>query len=244
MGSVPCERLAAQNQLRQQEVKGLMHLKQLVISQQIRSDILAFLLGFSAAVLISGAASIAHGASRGEPMAMVQSTVKQVVEVLKDHSTPQSQRRRLLIQLVAGHFDFADMARSSLGPHWRELKPEQRQQFVPLFTTFMEDVYLNKLERYSGQKIDFRNETSNGPGYSQVDTTVIQSSGGQPIPINYRLKKEGNDWKVYDVTVEGISITANYRNQFNRVMNNQGFETLMSEIRSKRQDLTISLGNG
>ena len=176
-------------------------------------------------------------------MGLVKNTVNQAVEVLKDHQTPASARRQKLIQLVAGHFDFADMARSSLGPHWRQLSEAQRQQFVPLYTAFMEDVYLNKLDGYSGQKIEFLNQASDGPGYAQVSTRAVQANGGQPIRIDYRLKQEGGDWKVYDVTVDGISITANYRNQFNRVINNEGFDSLMSKMRSKQQELAASLGN-
>jgi ABC-type transporter MlaC component len=73
----------------------------------------------------------------------------------------------------------------------------------------MEDAYLNKLEDYAGQKIEFVNETSNGPSDAQVTTRVIQPNGGQPINLNYRLKLQGGDSKVYDVTVDNISITAN-----------------------------------
>jgi phospholipid transport system substrate-binding protein len=185
----------------------------------------------------------ARAADQGDAMALVKNTVNQAVDVLKDHQTPTDARRRKLLQIVAGHFDFADMARSSLGAHWRTLKPEQREQFVPLYTAFMEDVYLSKLEGYSGQKIEFLNQSSDGPGYAQVNTRAVNTGGGSPIQINYRLRQEGGDWKVYDVTVEGISITANYRNQFNRVINGEGFDSLMSKMKSKQQELAASLGN-
>ena len=151
-------------------------------------------------------------------------------------------RRRRLIEVVAEHFDFTDMARSSLGYHWSQLSPAQQQQFVQLFTAFMEDAYLNKLEGYSGQKIEFSGVTSNGPGDSEVNTRVLQPDGGQPVSLSYRLKQDTGDWKVYDVTVDNISITANYRNQFNRVINSQGFDALMNEMRTKQQELIASLG--
>jgi phospholipid transport system substrate-binding protein len=206
----------------------------------------ALVLGFAliAAALVIGGASVANGATGGDPMAMVKSTVTQVLGVLNDRQTPQDARSRRLIQLVAGRFDFSDMARSTLGYHWRDLKPGERQQFVPLFTAFMEDVYLNKLQGYSGQKIEFINETADRPGYSQVNTRVIQPNGGQPVRLAYRLRQDGNDWKVYDVTVNDISITANYRNQFNRVINDRGFDILVQELRSRQQQLAASLGNG
>jgi phospholipid transport system substrate-binding protein len=71
---------------------------------------------------------------------------------------------------------------------------------------------------------------------------VLQPERGQPISLSYRLKQETGDWKVYDVTVDNISITANYRNQFNRVINSQGFDALMNEMRTKQQELIASLG--
>lgn len=215
-------------------------------SHRSRIEGAILLLGFVliAALLLIGGASVANGATRDDPMAMVKSTVTQVLGVLNDRQTPQEARSHRLIQLVAGRFDFSDMARSALGYHWRDLKPDQRQKFVPLFTAFMEDVYLDRLQDYSGQKIEFVNETTNGPGYSEVNTRVIQPNGGRSVRLAYRLKQNGNDWKVYDVTVDDISITANYRNQFNRVINDRGFDTLIEELRSRQQQLAASLGGG
>ncbi len=71
---------------------------------------------------------------------------------------------------------------------------------------------------------------------------MIQPNGGEPITVDYRLKQDSGAWKVYDVTVDNISITANYRNQFNRVINNQGFDALMKEMQTKQQELIASLG--
>jgi phospholipid transport system substrate-binding protein len=215
------------------------HLADSVVSVGVIVLILGFLL--VAEVCIFTAASVVQGSTGGDPMTMVKNTVNQVIDILRDHQTPQDDRRRKLLEVVAGHFDFTDMARSSLGYQWRNLTPDQQQRFVPLFTAFIEDAYLNKIQDYSGQKIEFLNETSNG-GDWQVRTRVLQPNSEQPIPLDYRLKRQGGDWKVYDVTVDDISITANYRNQFNRVINDQGFDALMNEMRSKQQELIASLG--
>lgn len=217
-----------------------------LFSHRVHFDILTSLFGFAltAAIFAIGAVSFAHGATGRDPMVVVKNAIKQVLDVLNDHQTPTDVRRHKLIQLVAGHFDFTSMARSSLGSNWRKLTPDQRQQCVPLFTAFMEGAYLSKLESYSGQKIEFLNETFDGSGYSQVRTRVIPPNDGQqPIRLDYRLQQTSGDWKVYDVIVDGISITANYRNQFTRVINNEGFDALMNKMRSKQQELTASLGN-
>ena len=178
----------------------------------------------------------ANATVASDPMALVKTTVNRVVSVLQDKATPQQTRRVQLLDLVAGRFDFADMARQSLGTHWNQLTPAQRNEFVPLFTSFMEAAYLNKIEGYSGQPIQFIKESSDGPGYAQVSTSVVQQDK-QPIRIDYRLKQEGDQWRVYDVTVDDISITANYRNQFNRVIDNQGYDALVTAMRNKERQL-------
>lgn len=185
--------------------------------------------------------SVAHAAVAGDPMALVKTTVNQVVSVLQDKATPQQARRQRLFELVSGRFDFTDMARQTLGTHWNQLTPAQQQEFVPLFTSFMEEAYLNKIEGYSGQPIQFIKESSDGAGYAQV-STVVQSDK-QPVRVDYRLKQEADGWRVYDVTVDDISITANYRNQFNRVINNQGYDALVSSMRNKERELKGSLAS-
>jgi len=189
-----------------------------------------------------GMCSAVYADVSNDPMAMVKSTVSQVVNVLQNKSTPATERRKQLISLVSDRFDFTDMARQTLGSHWTQLTPAQQQEFVPLFTSFMEDAYLDKIEGYSGQPIDFIKQSSMGAGYAEVHTSVVQPDK-QPIQINYLLKQEGDSWRVYDVTVDDISITANYRNQFNRVINNQGYDALVSAMRNKQRQLQDRLAS-
>lgn len=215
-----------------------------IASRSVRTDLLMAAAGlvFIAAVMIMSVASTVRGATGGDPMTMVKATVNQALDVLEDRDMSKEERRQRLFEMVAGRFDFTDMARSALGYHWRQLSPDQREQFVPLFTSFMEDAYLSKLDGYSGQTIEFKGEPADGPNYSKVSSLVIQPNGDQPIRLDYQLKNEDGQWKVYDVTVDDISITANYRNQFDRVINDHGFDALMNEMRAKQQELTASLG--
>jgi phospholipid transport system substrate-binding protein len=189
-----------------------------------------------------GMRAAAHAAVSSDPMALVKTTVNQVVTVLQDKSTPAPARRKQLLDLVSDRFDFTDMARQTLGSHWNQLTPAQQQEFVPLFTSFMEDAYLDKIEGYSGQPIDFLKQSSEGSGYAEVSTSVSQQDK-QPVKVDYRLKQEGDSWRVYDVTVDEISITANYRNQFNRVINNQGYDALVSAMRNKQRELQDQLAS-
>jgi phospholipid transport system substrate-binding protein len=153
------------------------------------------------------------------------------------------EKRRELKPLMESRFDSTEMARSTLGYHWRSLTPEQRANFTQLFTAFIEAAYLDKVQDYGGQQVQFGQSRSLGQGYAEVDTRIAQA-GKNPIPVTYLLEQSGSGWKVYDVQVDNISIIENYRNQFNRVINEQGFPKLMADLRAKQQQLASELGEG
>jgi phospholipid transport system substrate-binding protein len=176
------------------------------------------------------------------PLDTVNQVINKSLPVLRDKKTPLPQRRRMLRDLLEQHFDFADMSRIALGYHWRELSPTQRAQFTQLFTAFIEYAYLSKIQDYSGQDVAVLGENSEGEGFARVRSQIIQP-GKQPIKVDYLLRNIGGDWKIYDVTVDAISIVANYRNQFNRVINDQGFDKLMADMKAKQQQLQASMGS-
>lgn len=177
-----------------------------------------------------------------DPMAVVQQTVNSALGVLRDKQVPAQQRRDQLKQIISRSFDFTEMSRSALGYHWKQISPDQQQEFTTVFTTFIEDSYLAKINDYSGQQVQFVRQTKDGVQYAQVETNIVEA-GKQPIAVNYRLLSDNGNWKVYDVTVDAISIIANYRNQFNRVMNNQGYPKLIADLKSKQAALAASLGD-
>ena len=191
--------------------------------------------------LILPAGVLADATAGGDtPMAVVRITVDGALGVLRDKVTPIAQRRQQLRRVIEDHFDFTRMSRSALGYHWRKLTPEQRRNFTAVFTDFVENSYLNKIQDYQGETVAFLREVPANQDYGEVKTNVIQQ-GRQPIALNYLLVREQGGWKIYDVTVDNISIIANYRNQFNRVINNAGFNRLMADLERKRTELANSL---
>ena len=173
-------------------------------------------------------------AAPGEAMAEVKSTVDQVLEILKnpEYKSAAAVRRQKLRDVIGVHFDFADMSRSALGVHWKSLSQDQRSEFVPVFKNLMEAVYMSRIESYSGQEIKILREKSDNSDYAEVYTSIAQEAA-QPISVNYRLKRTDQGWKVYDVIVDGISLVANYRNQFNRVINSKGYAELVRQIKAR-----------
>jgi phospholipid transport system substrate-binding protein len=192
--------------------------------------------------LAFGFAAAAPAHAQSTPMDVVKATVNQALDVLRDHSIPLAQRQEKLRAIVSASFDFREMSRSAMGYHWRSLSADQRKEFTQVFSTFIEDSYLAKINDYSDQKVDFLSWRNNGGAeYAQVKTNIVQP-GKNPISFNFLLLNRGQGWKVYDVTVDAISIIANYRNQFNRVINNKGYAVLIGDLKSKQAALAASLG--
>ena len=215
--------------------------------RNIRS--LSVLLIAVAALLSSNARALASEPP-ADPMASVKSVIDQAIVVFKDKEIAPADREQKLRTIAETRLDFQEMARSAVGYHWKDFTPEQKAEFVPLFTAFIEDAYLSRIETYSVEKVNqqiqssliqFNKETLDGTDYATVFSTVQLNDRNNPIQVNYLMRRNGNDWKIYDITLDAISVIANYRNQFNRVLNNGGYDKLVSSLRQKQQALGASL---
>ncbi len=192
------------------------------------------------------APAIASTPAPADPLTVVKTGLDQVIAVFNDQRMPLNQRREKLRSMSLRYFDFDSMAKSTLGYHWRVLTPAEREQFVPLFTEFIQDAYLSKMEQATVEKVReeaktadvrFLKQTYFSPDYAEVFTTVALKDQKDPLPVNYLMHQNDGQWRVYDVTVDAISLIANYRNQFNRVINNEGYPKLVSDLQAKREQL-------
>jgi phospholipid transport system substrate-binding protein len=209
-------------------------------------------IAFAAIAIVLIASAPARAASQdspADPMASVKAVVDQTIVVFKDKQIAEADRQQKLRTIAESRFDFSEMAKSAVGYHWRDFTPAQRSEFVPLFTKFIEDAYLSRIEEYSVEKVDqqiqssviqFNKETTDGD-YSQVYSTVVLKDRSDPIQVNYQMRRDGNEWKIYDISIDAISVIANYRNQFNRVLNSDGYDKLVSIMREKMRGLSATL---
>jgi phospholipid transport system substrate-binding protein len=189
---------------------------------------------------------IASTLASTDPMSVIKTGTDQVIAVFNDQQMPLNQRREKLRSMSLYYFDFDSMAKSVLGYHWRELTPVQRSQFVALFTEFIQDAYLSRMEQATVEKIrqeaktaqiKFLKQTYFSSDYAEVFSTVALEDHRAPLEVNYLMHQSGGQWQVYDVTVDAISLIANYRNQFNRIINNQGYPKLIADLEAKREQL-------
>ena len=185
---------------------------------------------FTAAIVVQPRASDA-----GVPTDQVRATVDRVLAILQDPKFKSADkfrdRRELRSKVISARFDFAEMARRSLGAEWRRLSAVQQQQFVELFTDLLRDAYVDDIESYKSEKVIYKRETQEEQ-FAVVQTT-LRSPEGSEYSIEYRLRQVEKEWKVYDVVIENVSIVNNYRSQFARVISRSSFEGLMRAMREK-----------
>ena len=165
----------------------------------------------------------------------IRGVVTKAIQILKEPGMKSNDQRKEIVgrleKIVDPVFDFREMAKRSLGIHWRDLTPQERQEFVPLFKDFLNKIYVGKLGLYNGGKVLFTGETV-GTNYAEVDTQVGARNGDQ-VPVVYMLKRMGGDWKVYDVVVDNVSIDNNYRSQFDRVISSSSYQELVKRIKQR-----------
>ena len=143
--------------------------------------------------------------------------------------------RRTAVRKIANEiFDFNEIARRSLGRYWQPLTEPQRTEFVFLFGDLLERSYISKIELYGGEKIVYSGERVEAD-LATVSTRIMTKNGTE-VPVDYRLFKRGDRWMIYDVSVEGISLVSNYRTQFNKIIQTNGYNGLVEKMRTKQTE--------
>ncbi len=178
----------------------------------------------------------------GAPTERIRFVVEQGIEILNDPKLSSKNGIQVYLdrlrEVVYPLFNFPEMAKRSLGFHWRRLSPEDREEFVALFTNLMERSYASKIDLYEGETVVFTDEIVDDI-YARVDSKIV-SKNGEEFSVTYKLIRTNGDWRIYDVLVEHISLVNNYRSQFNRVISNSSYENLIKKINKKLQELESS----
>lgn len=184
--------------------------------------------------LLSGTAQAAVS-----PQDLVKQTSQRMLKALRDeqaHIKESPERlHKLVDEIVLPHFDFRRMSRLVLGRYWRRASDRQQERFVDEFRTLLVRTYTSALSQYTDQTIrylPFNGDPSRG------DVTVrteVQRTGGSPIPIDYSLMHEDGEWKVYDVTIAGVSLVINYRSSFANEIHHAGLDGLIDKLHDRNQ---------
>lgn len=175
----------------------------------------------------------------GEPTDQLKETIDKVIEILKNKELKSpnktEERRALLRKVTDERFDYEEMAKRALSIHWAKRSLQEKREFVSLFKELLERSYINKIESYSDEIILYISETVESD-FSVVKTKIVTKRNIE-IPIDYKLYKTKAQWKIYDLSIEGVSLVSNYRNQFNKIIRAHSYEELVKRLRTKKEEI-------
>lgn len=176
----------------------------------------------------------------GDPTDQLRETTEKILAIVQnpDLNAPDKvlERQKRMKKVVDQRFDWASMARSAMGRYWRDLSDAQRADFTAIFSELIEKTYMTKVEGYSGEKILYRGDKVDG-AYGVVDVAIVTLRGAN-ISVSYRVLQKGEEWLVYDVSIEGVSLVNNYRSQIGSILNRSSYGELMDRLRAKVASLT------
>jgi len=190
------------------------------------------------AVVVVLSLILAGVAVAGPPTDQLRTQIDRVIKTLEDPALQKEgkalERRKAVRRIAEDIFDFGETAKRSLARHWQTRTPAEREEFVQLFADLLERSYISKVELFNGERITFTGETIDGD-LALVRTRIITKQGTE-IPVDYRLHKKGDRWLVYDVIIEGVSLIANYRTQFNKIIQTSSYQELVKKMKTKQEE--------
>ena len=171
-----------------------------------------------------------------EVTSQLKGTIEKVIKIVQDEAlTNDKQARRVALRkTIAERFNYRQMVMRSLAKNWDARSDQERQEFIALFKSLLENSYANKLEAYKDEEINYLDEMIKGK-YALVKTEVVRKSS--TIGVDYKLIQENGNWQVYDFVIEGVSMIRNYRSQFTKIIRRDSYEVLVQKLTDKINEL-------
>lgn len=184
---------------------------------------------------------VLHGrAYAAEAVDQLKESVDKIITLLNEPrlKAPEMKliRRNEVFKIVEDRFDFTEMSKLSVGEFWQQMSDARQKQFEVAFAGLLESTYITRIERYTNEKVVYGPERLKGENDYSVHTEIV--SNGKSIPVDYLLHKVGNQWLVYDVSIEGLSLVSNYRNLFADAIRHGGFDNLMKVLEEKQKKVS------
>ncbi|MBP1739431.1 MAG: uncharacterized protein H6Q48_1724 [Deltaproteobacteria bacterium] len=171
----------------------------------------------------------------GVPTEKVKETTDKILAIVSDPAlkdpAKEAQRRECIRKAVDELCDWEEMSRRSMGRHWAQRSEQEKKEFVRLFGQLLERTYIDKVESYSGEKVNYLGERVDGD-YAEVEVKIVTKKNTE-ILVLYKLRARDQKWWVYDMVIEGVSLVNNYRTQFTDILAKSSFEGLMKKLREK-----------
>ncbi len=163
----------------------------------------------------------------------LRTSVGKVFTVLSDKELTMDQKKIKVVEITDSVFGYPLMAKLSLGKkHWSKFNSKQRSEFTSLFTELFQDFYVDKLDLFSDEKIQFQPPVLVNKKKVQIPTVLISKE--KEYSMLYKMKKTKNGWRIYDIEIEGVSLIHTYRSQYNHILESGEIEDLLIKMREKK----------
>jgi len=175
--------------------------------------------------------------AENSPTDDIRASVDAIIAILKNEQLDRAGKRAEIKAVVNKRFDFRAMSQRTLATNWKKTTDEEKNRFVDLFSQLIENSYVGKLDSYTNEKVNYTGEKVDGRK-AVVETVIITTTAD--VPVDYRVYQKDNQWLVYDVTIEGVSLISNYRSSYQTIMKSDGFEGLLAKMQEKINELASS----
>ncbi len=180
------------------------------------------------------------GWAQSSPVPMLEQTANQIIDTLKKNQANMKSNHHIIFQAIERYLlpnvDVMGMSRSVLGRDaWGKATPAEKKEFTQAFTQLVIRTYASPLAEYSGETIHFLPLRGPVDGRFTRVTSVISRSNGQKIPLSYTLVSKNGQWKIYDLSVEGVSLLQSFRSQFGQVLQNSNMQGLIAEMHQNKK---------
>ncbi len=176
------------------------------------------------------------------PQALVEETSQLMIAKLREEKeiikTQPGRIYQLVDKIILPHFDFEYMSQMVLAKYWRRANAKQRAAFTDEFKMLLVRTYATSLNEYADQDIIYLPFRAGNKADQAVVRTEVEQAGSFPIPIDYQLHRKGDDWKVFDVVIDGVSLVTNYRSSFAREIRKDGLDQLIKTLAERNRQAT------
>ena len=204
----------------------------------VARTLLAALLAVAVSATVNAATATA-----ASPQDVVQNASDRMIAALKaEREVIKADPARLyplVEEIVLPHFDFERMSRWVLGKHWRTASDSQKAAFVNEFRALLVRTYATAMAEYRDQEIFYLPFKAGSAADDATVRSEIRAPGAPPIPVSYNLYLTNNQWKVYDVVIDGVSMVANYRSTFSHEIRQGGLDGLITKLVTRNQQNNV-----
>lgn len=197
---------------------------------------------FAIWALVCVCLSISEVAASSSARQQLENAVNEIIACVQDPDfkkpSLQAAKRAQVEKIALEIFDPLEFSSRTVGARWKTFTDAQKQEFANAFSDLLVATYINKIDGYSGETVKYTQEVKDSKNDKRMEIrTQIILKNGQPIPVYYRMLQKGNQWRVYDVLIENLSLVKNYREQFSSILNTAKPDELINRIQEKAQQV-------